>query len=77
MNQDDIDTSKMVGLLAALVILDKDRFERFPEVARAWFYSILGADRGELAWHTYWRHLTIRKEREAAELAKFWQEQPQ
>jgi len=55
--------SYLVGLLAALIIINKDRFERFPEESRAWFYTILGPQKGEDAFHIYWHFLRRHKEK--------------
>lgn len=57
------DMSYMVGMLAALIIINKDRFERFPEESRAWFYTVLGPHNGESAWKVYWQFLRQYKEK--------------
>mgnify|MGYP001615050553 FL=1 len=57
------DMSYMVGMLAALIIINKDRFEQFPEESRAWFYTVLGPHKGESAWNVYWQFLRQYKEK--------------
>ena len=57
------DMSYMVGMLAALIIINKDRFEQYPEESRAWFYTVLGPHKGEDAFHVYWQFLRQYKEK--------------
>ena len=56
------DFAYMVGMLAALIIINKDRFERFPEESHRWFYTVLGPKKGEYAFHIYWDYLRQYKE---------------